>query len=413
MKKIVYLAAAIFLATVFLAACGGDPEATSTHEPPPPTQTAEPTAEPTATPTAVPTSVPTPTPSASISPDAEVSVEGALPVECPLDGTLDSAVAISSCSALAVQQVNSFSFNAEIDLLALFPVEETGGDEGSIQLSGSIVQPDRLRFQINLGPEAGMIEFSGVIVGNDTYVQDPESRLWFKGVPPDDDLLASLQMVGMLMLPTDPAISLNGTIDLDDGSMAYLIVSDQPAQGGGAGLPFGSGGTVARAVDVADFLTREVRVAAEGLDGKTRDFITISYHGYNEAAEIEPPADYLPLPDEVTDTGTPGSPMVIGLTRNDDGDVEVMFNEPVFVEGDVELYVLDSKTGGWGLPLLGGSGTDTLTFNADAEDRPALVLGESQIAGFSFPESDPDSESNLVDSEGTWVNLNFDFWTYE
>ena len=407
MKKIVYLAAAIFLATVFLAACGGDPEATSTPEPPPLTSTAEPTAEPTPTPTAVPTSVPTP--AASSTPAAEVSDRGALSEECPPDGTLDSAVAISSCSALAVQQVNSFSFNAEIELLALFPVGETGGDEGSIQLSGSIVQPGRLRFQINLGPEAGMIEFSGVIVGNDTYVQDPESRQWFKGVPPDDDLLSSLQMVGMLMLPTDPAISLKGTIDLDDGSKAYLIVSEQSAQGGGAGLPFGAGSTVTRVVGVADFLTREVRVAAEGLDGETRDFITINYHGYNEAAEIEPPADYLPLPDEATDTGTPGSPMVMGLARNDDGDVEVMFNEPVFVEGDVELYVLDPETGGWGLPLLGGSGTDTLTFDADAEDRPSLILGESQLAGFSFP----DSGSNLVDSEGTWVNLNFDFWTYE
>ncbi len=406
MKKIVYLAAAIFLATVFLAACGGDPQATSTPEPPPPTSTAQPTA----TPTAVPTSVPTPNPAASISPDAEVSGQGALSVECPLDGTLDSAVAISSCSALAVQQVNSFSFNAEIDLLALFPVEETGGDQGSIQLSGSMVQPDRLRFQINLGTGAEMTEINGVIVGNDTYVQDPESHLWFKGAPPDDDFLASIQMVGMLMLPTDPAISLNGTIDLDDGSIAYLIVSDQPAQqGSGAGFPLGSGSTVTRVVGVADFLIREVRVAAEGLDGEARDFITISYHGYNETAEIEPPADYLPLPDEAMDTGAPGTPMVVGLTRNDDGDVEVMFSEPVFVEGDVELYVLDPETGGWGLPLLGGSGTDTLTFDADAEDKPSLVLGESQIAGFSFP----DSDSNLVDSEGTWVNLNFDFWTYE
>ena len=180
MKKKVYLAAAIFLVTVFLAACGGDPQATSTPEPPPPTQTAEPTAEPTSV----------PTPAASSTPDAEASDQGALSVECPPDGTLDSAVAISSCSTLAVQQVNSFSFNAEIDLLALFPVEETGGDQGSLRLSGSIIQPDRLRFQINLGPEAGMIEFSGVIVGNDTYVQDPESRLWFKGVPPDDDLLS-------------------------------------------------------------------------------------------------------------------------------------------------------------------------------------------------------------------------------
>ena len=40
------------------------------------------------------------------------------------------------------------------------------------------------------------------------------------------------------------------------------------------------------------------------------------------------------------------------LRGNDDSDVEVMFSEPVFVEGDVELYVLDPETGGWGLPLL-------------------------------------------------------------
>ena len=405
MKKIVYLVAAIFLATVVLAACGGDPDATATPEPPPPTSTVEPAA----TPTSVPTSVPTSDPTASISPDAEVSDEGALSVECTLDGTLDSAVAISSCSALAVQQVNSFSFDAEMDLLALFPVEEAGGAEGFMQLSGSMVQPDRLRFQINLGPAAEMTEISGVIVGNDTYIQDPESRLWFKGAPPDADFLASLQMVGMLMLLTDPAASLNGTVDLDDGSMAYLIVSDQLVQGSEAGIPLGSGGTVTRLVGIADFLIREVRVAAEGLDGETRDFITISYNGYNETVEIEPPADYLPLPDEAMDTGPPESPIVVGLTRNDDGDVEVMFSKPVFVEGDVELYVLDPETGGWGLPLLGGSGADTLTFDADAEDRPSLVLGESQIAGLSFPESD----SNLVDSEGTRVNLNFDLWTYE
>ena len=442
MKKIVYLAAAIFLAMVVLAACGGDPEATATPEPRPPSSTAEPTAtpeprppsstaEPTATPelpsptstaeptstpepppptsTAEPTAVPAPDPAAGISPDAEVSDEGVLSMECPLDGTLDSAVAISSCSALAVQQVSSFSFNAEMDLLALFPVEETGGDEGSIRLSGSVVQPDRLRFQITLGPDAEMVEVNGVIVGSETYVQDPESRLWFKGAPPDADFLASLQMVGMLMLPTDPAVSLNGAIDLDDGSIAYLIVSDQPAQGSGAGFPLGEGGSVTRVVGVADFLIREVRVAAEGLDGESRDFITISYHSYNEPVEIEPPADYLLLPDEAVDTGAPGPSMVAGLTRNDDGDVEVMFSEPVFVEGDVELYVLDPETGGWGLPLLGGSGTDTLTFDADAEDRPSLVLGESQIAGLSFP----DSDSNLMDSEGTWVNLNLDFWTYE
>ena len=146
-----------------------------------------------------------------------------------------------------------------------------------------------------------------------------------------------------------------------------------------------------------------------GLDGETRDFVTISYHGYNEALEIEPPSEYVAFPDEVMDSGTPGVTMVVGLVQNSDGDVEVTFNEPVFVEGDVELYVLDPETGGWGLPLLSGSGTSTFTFDGDAEDRPSLVLGESQIAGFSFPTPD----SNLVDSDGTWANLNFDLWTYE
>ena len=414
MKKIFYLIAVLSLATVVLAACSGDPEATSTPEPtatPTAVPTAAPTAVPTATPTAVPTATPTsvPTPVPTSTPDADVSGEDAPSVECPTDGTLDSAAAVSSCSALAAQQVKSFSFDAEIDLLALFPVAEAGGGEGSMRLSGSIVQPDRLRFQINLGPDAEMVEISGVIIGSDTYVQDPESRLWFKGAPPDDDLLSSLQMVGTLMLPTDSAVSLNDAIDLDDDATAYIIVSDQPAQGSMDGFPLGSGSSVTTVVGVADFLTREVRVAVEGLDGESRDFITISYHGYNEAAEIEPPADYLPLPDEAMDTGSHETPMVVSLTRNDDGDVEVMFSEPVFVEGDVTLYVLDPATGGWELPLLGGSGTDTLTFDADAEGKPSLILGESQIAGISFP----DFNSNLVDSEGARVNPNIDLWTYE
>ena len=160
---------------------------------------------------------------------------------------------------------------------------------------------------------------------------------------------------------------------------------------------------------VNDFLTREIRVAAEGLDDETRDFITISYHGYNEALEIEPPADYVTLPDQSMEPGAMGAPTVVGLVGNEEGDVEVTFSEPVYVQGVVELYVLDPSTGGWGLPLLDGSGTDTLTFDADAEDRPALTVGESQLAGFAFPVPD----SQITDSEGTWVILNFDLWTYD
>ena len=90
-------------------------------------------------------------------------------------------------------------------------------------------------------------------------------------------------------------------------------------------------------------------------------------------------------------------------------DVELVFDRPVRVQGTVELYVLEPQTGGWGLPLLGGSGTDTLIFDADAEGNPALIVGESQIAGFTFP----DQESKLTDLDGTSVNYNIEPWTYE
>ena len=136
---------------------------------------------------------------------------------------------------------------------------------------------------------------------------------------------------------------------------------------------------------------RAENVSVEGLGDEPLDIISMSYRVHNESFDIDSPA---------------GVAMVVGLTKNHDGDVEVVFDKPVQVQGVVELYVLEPSTGGWGLPLLGGSGTDTLTFDADAEGRPALVAGESQIAGFSFP----DQESQLVDSYGSRVNLNIDLW---
>ena len=248
-----------------------------------------------------------------------------------------------------------------------------------------------------------------VMVGQDAYVQDPESGQWFKGVPDDDDFLGSIQMVGMFQIPNDPDAELGELVELEDGTKGYTIVSEQtgPQSGmAGIGLP---GGNLTWIVGVDDFLTREVKVSLEGAGDKPVDFVSMSYGGYNEEFEIEPPTDYTALPDEMMQPGPPGVAMVVNLTKNDDGDVEVKFDKPVQVQGTVELYVLEPSTGGWGLPLLSGSGTDTLIFDADAEGRPKLVAGESQIAGFTFP----DFESRLVDSDGTGVNLNFDLWTYK
>ena len=87
-----------------------------------------------------------------------------------------------------------------------------------------------------------------------------------------------------------------------------------------------------------------------------------------------------------------------------------MFEINGVVTGE-DTYIRDPESNMWfkGSPLLGGSGTDTLTFDADAEDRPALIVGESQIAGFIFPSQD----SQIADSDGVWPVTDFNPWTYD
>ena len=416
---------AIALASAVLVACGKDSTPTEpapTAEPtviptpmptatPTPTPTAIPTPMSTATPTPMPTPTPTPAPTATAPMDPMSKMDGDidLPADCLPGGMLDDAATVSSCNAQAMQQVKSFSFDGEFNLLAIFPVEGPNAGEGSIRISGVIVLPDRFRFKISLDTDGEMIEMNGVVTGEDSYIRDPESDQWFKGSPPEADFLGVVQLVGLLHLPNDASAALNESIDLDDGTRGYVLVSDQTGMGSGMeGFEF-PGGNLTRVVGADDFLTREIRVPVEGLDDEMRDLITIGYHGYNEPHEIEPPAEYVILPGESMEPGAMGAPTVVGLVRNEEGDVEVTFSEPVYVQGEVELYVLDPETGGWGLPLLDGSGTDTLTFDADAEDRPALIVGESQLAGFAFPAPD----SQITDSDGTWVILNFDLWTYD
>ena len=421
----------IALACAGVLACGDD--STTTEEPkvsepartvePTPVPTVEPTPEPTAMPeptataiptpepTIAPTATPMPSPTATAVPEpaALLGSDIKLSQDCLPGGAVDSAVTILSCAIQAIQQVESFSFEGKIDLLALFPINGGESGEGAMQLNGAIVAPDKLSFTVSMEADGEKIEISAVMVGQDAYVQDPESGQWFKGVPPDADFLSSIQMVGMFQIPNDPDAELGEIVELEDGSKGYTIVSEQtgPQSGmAGFGLP---GGNLTWIVGVDDFLTREVKVSLVGGGDEPVDFVRINYRGYNEEFEIEPPADYTALPDELMQSGPPGIATVVELTKNDDGDVEVTFDKPVQVQGTVELYVLEPQTGGWSLPLLSGSGTDTLIFDADAEGRPQLVAGESQIAGFTFP----DLESRLVDADGTSVNLNFDLWTYK
>ncbi len=344
--------------------------------------------------------------------DAMDGEESALSSDCLPGGVLDDAATIASCSIEASQQVEGFSFDATFNLLAVFPIEGVGEEAmPAMELRGRVSPPDRFEYMISLGPEGETIEISGVTIGADSYVRDPESGQWFKGVPPDSEFLSVVPMVGMLLSPNDVGATLSETVDLDDGSKAYVLVYDQPDEGTGMegfGFP---GGDLTTVVGADDFLTREVRVGVEGLDGEVRDVVTITYHGYEEMYEIEPPEQYFTLPDFPDDGFGPGSmegPTVLGLATNEDGDVEVTFSEPVHVQGEVGLYVLDLETGGWELPFIGGSGTDTLTFDADAQGRPALVPGESQIAGITFPAAD----SEIADADGNWPILDFEPWTY-
>ena len=123
--------------------------------------------------------------------------------------------------------------------------------------------------------------------------------------------------------------------------------------------------------------------------------------------DILPPHD-TELPPEALSSGDQGPATVLGLARNGDGNVEVTFSKPVFVQGEIVLYVLEPSTGGWELPLLGGSGTDTLIFSAAPEGKPALIVGESQIAWIGFG-----SDAQLVDANGVRANDLFDAWMYQ
>ena len=107
-----------------------------------------------------------------------------LPADCLPGGMLDDAATVSSCNAQAMQQVKSFSFDGEFNLLAIFPVEGPNAGEGSIRISGAIVLPDRFRFEISFTPDEEMIEINGVVIGEDTYIRDPESAHVVQGKSP-------------------------------------------------------------------------------------------------------------------------------------------------------------------------------------------------------------------------------------
>ena len=429
-----FLTMLFVLAFAAFAACGGDSETTEQPsvgtesapavEPAPstaspaaavtPTEPA-PSVEPAPTTASSGTAVTSTDPAARIDPGVTIAGGITLADGCTAGGTLDDATTVIACNIQAMQQYESFSFDATLNLLAVFPVEGApeGTGEGLIRLSGGVLLPDKLQFTVSLGPEGQTINTNGVIIGADTYFQDPASMQWGKGAPPDDALLSVTQMVGLLYLPNDVPTTLGETVTLDDGAKGYVLVTEPPAgqsggMGGMGGMDLLSAGSLTRVVGADDFLTREVRVSVVGLGGEAGDIVTISYRGFGEMLSIEPPENYIELPPEAFGSGVQQPAMVSGLARNGDGNVVVIFSKPVFVQGEIVLYVLEPSTGGWELPLLSGSGTDTLIFSAAPEGKPALIVGESQIPFIGFG-----SDAQIADANGVRANDLFDVWTYE
>ncbi len=406
MKERFFLAMVIVLAFAAFAACGDDSETTEqtsvVTEPAPAVEPAPSTAP-------SGTAVTSTDPTTSIDPGVTDSGGIILADGCTAGGTLDGAKTVIACNTQAMQQYQSFSFDAAFDLLAVFSVEGApeGDGEGLIRLSGGVLLPDKLQYTVSLGPAGQTIDTNGVTIGADSYFQDPASMQWVRDAPPDDALLSVTQMVGLLYLPNDVPTTLGETVTLDDGTKGYVLVTEPPVEQSG-GMDLLSAGNLTRVVGADDFLTREVRVSVVGLGGEAGDVVTIRYHGFGEPLSIEPPENYIELPPEALSSGVQGPAMVLGLARNGDGNVEVTFSRPVFVQGEIVLYVLEPSTGGWELPLLSGSGTDTLIFSAAPEGKPVLIVGESQIAWIGFG-----SDAQLADANGVRANDLFDAWTYQ
>ena len=410
MKARVFIAIVALLAVFALAACGNDSEGEQVAQPVPGPMADAP----------VPAAEPAGSGSASADSSGMVMAVDGLAADCLPGGGLTDVATVVSCNAEAMQAAGGFSFDGSVNLLAVFPFPvdppadaqaDMQGLENLIAFSGDIDSgQESIRFTVSLGPEGEKIEVTTLLIGNDVFSQDPATKLWFKGAPPDDQLFSIVQMVGMLSSAQDIPTELTETVDLDDGTVGYVLVSEQTGpEGMGDGAMMGVGaGEVTRIVGADDFLTREVRVSATGLGGEAAEVVAINYRGFGEVAAIEAPANFMELPPDAFSSGIQEPATVLGLSRDADGNVAVQFSKPVFVTGEVILYVLEPSTGGWELPLLSGSGTDTLVFDAAAEGNPALVAGEHEIAFIGFGDN-----AEIADADGVRANDLFDTWTYE
>ena len=338
-----------------------------------------------------------------------------LPSECLTGGSLDDAALIIGCGDEAMKQLESAVVEAAINLGAMLG----GGSSMSgdalpiIELQMTRVMPDQASVVLNI-PEGGEVKV--ILTGGVAYVNDPTSNGWIKLPDVPDELSEMFLIVSsfeeQIQATTDGDVVWNDVTYSDDGSN-YVISFTPPSEASG-----GSFGPMSIefqvALDVNTFLHQSVSLVAKDSSGAGHKIVDIQYSGHNEPLTIEAPSEYIEAgasmltPGGMVGSGSPSPLEVVGLAKNDEGDIEVRFGEPVTVNGDVTLYVIDPATGGWELPMIGGSGADTLVFDAEPEGKPSLIPGESVIPGFIFVTA----ESEILDLDGNIVNPVFEEWVY-
>ena len=382
-----------------------------------PTSTPRPTPapEPTASPTPARVESPTPVPEAKVE-DSTSATEDAmaaeLPPECLTDGSLTDPKLIASCSFEAMGRLRSVKVDVNFNLGAILLGELPPDAElPEIQMQVARVFPDEFSITMT-GPDGEIMQF--IFADGESYVNDVMSGGWVK-IPntPEDTaaMLLSLNMVEQQMQElNNPDIVWQEVVLSDDGSQ-YIVAFQPPIEQAGMQAPPLLTQLV---IDIQHFLHDSVFVLivdAEGMSNKIAEF---QYSSHNEPFTIDAPESYVEAdasmfpPGSGNFGGNSDVPEVVALTKNGDGDVEVTFSEPVTLIGEVGLYVREPSTGGWSLPYIDGSGTETLIFAAASADNPPLIPGESFIAGLKFDSP----ESDLLDEDGQVANPTFEEWTY-
>ena len=377
---------------------------------------------------------PTPTlpPASSPTPEPTPVLQHSLSADCVPGGDLDGLDVIATCNAEAMAQVETYLFTMVLGLapsLSLVP-EPEGADLGDMTITGAISLPDSMLFTLALGAGDFSLKIRTIMIGDDIYVKDPLMDAWLKDKAsgPGSEGLMVVQQMQQLNQPITDGATLSGVVALEDGTMAYEIsveVRDLLA-GSGDLSPFGGASAPLSTVlvGVDDFLTREIRVALQTPDGDWETLATINLHGFNDPVEIIPPDEYedisslkdavsFPTPQGVTVVEPPRPPpapiaILLNIRKDRDDNVRVTFLNAVYVHGVVELQVEDPDGRGWTLPLLEGSGTSELVFDASAPDSPPLAPGQSKVVGFVFLEAG----SEIVDDNEQPAELDLAPWTY-